>query len=120
MKIFDTLHFAQAAVSLIDVRAGLMSPTLQAMRDIGFLEAAKRGQITLVLFHNSRPLDRFPRRDQRGRVLSWRCALFYGENFHQQYAFFEWDEATLVLLQASQWRCRNRNSQAQRNGERTG
>jgi hypothetical protein len=51
MKIFDTLHSAEAAVSLIDVRAGLMSPTLQALRDIGLLEAANRGQVTLALFH---------------------------------------------------------------------
>jgi len=46
MKIFDTLNSADASVTLIDVRAGLMSPTLKALRDIGFIEAAKKGQIT--------------------------------------------------------------------------
>src|SRR6201985_2241965 len=39
MKIFDTLNSAEASVTLIDVRAGLMSPTLKALRDIGFIEA---------------------------------------------------------------------------------
>ena len=51
MKIFDTLNSSEAAVSLIDVRAGLMSPTLKALRDIGFIEAAKKGEITFALFH---------------------------------------------------------------------
>src|SRR5262252_5525349 len=41
MKIFDTLNSADAAVTMIDVRAGLMSPTLKALRDIGFIDAAK-------------------------------------------------------------------------------
>src|SRR5512145_3105305 len=36
MKVFDTLSSADASVTLIDVRAGLMLPTLRALRDIGF------------------------------------------------------------------------------------
>ena len=34
---------------MIDVRAGQLSPTLQALSDIGFLEMAKTGQITLAM-----------------------------------------------------------------------
>jgi cellulose biosynthesis protein BcsQ len=44
MKIFDTLGSADAKVTVIDVRAGLLSPTLQALNDIGFLESVKKGQ----------------------------------------------------------------------------
>ena len=51
MKVFDTLSSADASVTLIDVRAGLMLPTLKALRDIGFIEAAKKGQITFAVFH---------------------------------------------------------------------
>src|SRR6202012_155339 len=51
MKIFDTLNAVDASVTMIDVRAGLMSPTLKALRDIGFIEAAKKGQITFAVFH---------------------------------------------------------------------
>src|SRR5437879_7974793 len=51
MRIFDTLNAAAAAVTVIDVRAGLLSPTLRALRDIGFIEAAKKGQITFAVFH---------------------------------------------------------------------
>ena len=42
MLIFDTIGTAEAKVTVIDVRAGLLSPTLRALRDIGFLDAAKR------------------------------------------------------------------------------
>src|SRR5689334_17521939 len=47
MKIFDTLN-AGPSVTVIDVRAGLLSPTLASLRDIGFLDAAKSGQITFA------------------------------------------------------------------------
>src|SRR6476620_5964204 len=48
MKIFDTLN-AAGSVTVIDVRAGLLSPSLVALRDIGFLDAAKAGQITFAV-----------------------------------------------------------------------
>jgi hypothetical protein len=51
MKIFDTLGSADAKVTIIDVRAGLLSSTLQALTEIGFLESAKKGQITFAVFH---------------------------------------------------------------------
>ena len=51
MRIFDTVNSADAPVSLIDMRAGLLSPTLRALRDFGFIDAAKKGQITFVVFH---------------------------------------------------------------------
>src|SRR5437763_9829020 len=50
MKIFDTLN-AGTSVTVIDVRAGLLSPALASLRDIGFLDAAKSGQITFAVFH---------------------------------------------------------------------
>src|SRR6266496_2660240 len=51
MRIFDTVNSTDATVSLIDVRAGLLSPTLRALRNIGFIEAAKKGEITFLVFH---------------------------------------------------------------------
>jgi MinD-like ATPase involved in chromosome partitioning or flagellar assembly len=51
MKIFDTLNSSNPSVTVIDVRAGLLSPSLAALRDIGFLDAAKSGQITFAVFH---------------------------------------------------------------------
>src|SRR3982750_2526849 len=49
MKIFDTLR-AGPSVTVIDVRAGLLSRALASLRDIGFLDAAKSGQITFCVF----------------------------------------------------------------------
>ena len=43
MRIFDTLSSTDASVTVIDVRAGLLSPTLRSLRDIGFLDAVKKG-----------------------------------------------------------------------------
>ena len=48
MKIFDTLGNPEAKVTVIDVRAGLLSSTLQALSDIGFLESAKKDLATFV------------------------------------------------------------------------
>src|SRR5215469_3608889 len=51
MKILDTLSDAPSTVTVIDVRAGLMLPTLASLRDIGFLDAASSGAITFAVFH---------------------------------------------------------------------
>src|SRR3981189_386920 len=50
MKFFDALPSAGPSVTVIDVRAGLLSPALASLRDIGFLDAAKSGQITFAGF----------------------------------------------------------------------
>jgi RNase adaptor protein for sRNA GlmZ degradation len=51
MKIFDTLASAEAKITVIDIRAGQLSKTLEALRDIGFLDAAAKTQITFTVFH---------------------------------------------------------------------
>lgn len=49
MLVFDTLKNAQ--VTVIDVRAGLLSPTLKTLAEIGFLEAVKAGTLRISLLH---------------------------------------------------------------------
>src|SRR5947209_2419589 len=39
MKIFDTLNAASPSVTVIDVRAGLLSPSIASLRDIVFHDA---------------------------------------------------------------------------------
>src|SRR5262249_58905759 len=51
MKIVDTVGSAEGKVAVIDVRAGLLSSTLQALNNLGFIELGKTGQITLAMFH---------------------------------------------------------------------
>jgi len=94
MRIFDTVNSTDASLSLIDVSAGLLSPTLNALRNIGFIEAAKKGHITLVVFHILGPsiasLD---------EIVGTAAYLgdgkyFMVKNFINNTHFFDWDEAT--------------------------
>jgi hypothetical protein len=94
MKIFDTLGSAAAKVTVIDVRAGLLSTTLQALNDIGFLESAKKGQITFAVFHILGPsiasLDEIA---ETSRFVG-DANYFLVKNFINNTSFFEWDPAT--------------------------
>jgi hypothetical protein len=94
MKIFDTLGSADARVTVIDVRAGLLSHTLQALSDIGFIESAKKGQITFAVFHILGPsiasLDEIA---QTARFVG-DANYFLVKNHINETPFFEWDPAT--------------------------
>jgi hypothetical protein len=92
MQIFDTL--TDSAVTMIDVRAGLLSPTLNALRDIGFLDAARKGQITFSVFHILGPsvasLDEIA--DTAEHMTD--AKYFLVKNFINNTHFFEWDQTT--------------------------
>ncbi len=94
MKIFDTLNSSASAVTVIDVRAGFLSPTLKALRDVGLLEVAKNGQITLALFHILGPS--IASLDEIGAMAKYLgdARYFMVKNFINNTHFFEWDEAT--------------------------
>src|SRR5438445_3807767 len=94
MRIFDTVNSTDATVSLIDVRAGLLSPTLKALRDIGFIEAAKKGQITFAVFHILGPS--IASLDEIAETAAYLgdAKYFMVKNFINNTHFFEWDEAT--------------------------
>jgi hypothetical protein len=94
MKIFDTLGSAAAQVTVIDVRAGLLSSTLQALSDIGFLESAKKGQITFAVFHILGPS--IASLDEIAETANFMqgAKYFLVKNFINNTSFFEWDQAT--------------------------
>jgi len=94
MKIFDTLNSADASVTVIDVRAGLMSPTLKALRDIGFIDAAKKGQITFAVFHILGPSIASLDEINETAAYLGDAKYFMVKNFINNTHFFEWDEAT--------------------------
>ena len=94
MKIFDTLNSAEASVTLIDVRAGLMSPTLKALRDIGFIEAAKKGQITFAVFHILGPSIASLQEIAETARFVGDASYFLVKNHINDTPFFEWDPAT--------------------------
>lgn len=94
MKIFDTLGSTGARVTVIDVRAGLMSPTLQSLRDIGLLEAARKGNLTFAVFHilgsSIASLDEIA---ETARYMD-AARYFLVKNFINTATFFDWDRAT--------------------------
>jgi hypothetical protein len=94
MKIFDTLSAAHASVTVIDVRAGLLSPTLQALRDIGFIEAAKKGQITFGLFHILGPTITSLDEISETAAYLGDAKYFMVKNFINNTHYFQWDEQT--------------------------
>jgi hypothetical protein len=94
MRIFDTVNSTEASVSLIDVRAGLLSPTLQALRNIGFIEAAKKGHITFVVFHILGPSIASLDEIVETAAYLGDGKYFMVKNFINNTHFFEWDEAT--------------------------
>src|SRR5919198_3865659 len=93
MKIFDTLS-AGPSVTVIDVRAGLLSPALASLRDIGFLDAAKSGQITFAVFHILGPS--IASLDEIAETANFMqgAKYFLVKNFINNTSFFEWDQAT--------------------------
>jgi hypothetical protein len=94
MKIFDTLGSALAKVTIIDVRAGLLSSTLQALNDIGFLESAKKGQITFAVFHILGPSIASLQEIAETARFVGDAHYFLVKNFINNTTFFEWDPAT--------------------------
>jgi hypothetical protein len=94
MKIFDTLNNDVPSVTVIDVRAGLLSPSLASLRDIGFLDAAKSGQITFAVFHILGPS--IASLDEIAETANFMTGAkyFLVKNFINNTSFFEWDQAT--------------------------
>lgn len=92
MKIFDTINAAE--VTAIDVRAGLLSDTLSALRDIGFLEGVQEGSFKLALFHILGPS--IVSLEEIAEMSSYLegAQHFLVKNFVNSTTFFEWDPPT--------------------------
>lgn len=94
MRIFDTLSSTNSSVTVIDVRAGLLSPTLRSLRDIGFLDAVKKGQITFVVLHVLGSSIASLNEIEETTEFVTDAKYFLVKNFINDTSFFEWDQAT--------------------------
>ena len=94
MKIIDTLQDSGAKVSVIDVRAGRLGPTLRTLRDIGFLDAAKDGQFTFCLFHVLGPSISSLEEIATIAPFVADAQYYLVKNHINDTTFFEWDPAT--------------------------
>ena len=94
MKIFDTVETSGTQVTLIDIKAGLMTPTLEALRNIGFIDMTKRGDLAFAVFHILGPsiasLDEIAETSKF--LLDAR--YFLVKNYINNTTFFDWDEGT--------------------------
>jgi hypothetical protein len=94
MRIIDTLSTTEASVTIVDVRAGLLSPTLRSLRDIGFLDAVKKGQLTFVVFHVLGSSIASLNEIEETAPFTVDAKYFLVKNFINNTSFFEWDQAT--------------------------
>ena len=105
MRIIDTLSTTDAIVTVVDVRAGLMSPTLRALRDIGFLEAVKKGQITFIVFHILGSSIASLNEIEEMAPFTSRCQIFPRQELHQQHQLLRMGPGDpCLVLQAAEGR----------------
>ena len=94
MKIFDTIGNAAATVTVIDVRAGLLSSTLKVLNEIGFLDAARKNQITFAVFHILGPSIASLEEIAETASTVGDANYYLVKNFINNATFFEWDPST--------------------------
>jgi hypothetical protein len=99
MKIFDSLNESQ--VTLIDVRAGLLSKSLAALRDIGLLEAVRRDQVSFGLLHVVGPS--LSSRDEIPQITPFlsNSRYFVVKNYINDTQFFNWNGAAQKAMTGS-------------------
>ena len=92
MRVFDTLKASD--VTLIDIRAGLLYSTLSALQDIGFIEAARKGEVSLGVFHLLGPS--ISSLNEIGEIAKFvnGTNYFLVKNMINNTSYFEWDPAT--------------------------
>ena len=92
MRIFDTV--SNENVTVIDVRSGLLSPTLRALRDVGFLDSVKKDQVGLVVFHILGASVSSLNEIEETSAFTDDATYFLVKNFINNTSFFEWDQVT--------------------------
>lgn len=97
MSIFDGLS-GEAKCTLVDLKAGTLSSTLVALKEVGFLDAARNGEFTLRVWHVIGPSV------ASLEEVKWVSDMLADDedivvkNFINESKFFEWDEGTTKQL----------------------
>lgn len=94
MKIIDTLNTSQTRVSVIDVRAGGLSPALEALDEIGFFDAVKANEFRFILLHVLGPS--IASLEEIAEIAPYvaDANYFMVKNHVNDTTFFEWDPQT--------------------------
>lgn len=94
MKVIDTLNTAQVKVTVIDVRAGGLSLALEALRDMGFLDAVKDGEFNFLVFHVLGSSIASLEEIEEIAPFVEDAQYFLVKNHVNDTTFFEWDPVT--------------------------
>lgn len=88
MRVFDTVD----GVTLLDVRAGLLSPTLAALDKVSLLRDVRDGKLALALLHVVGPtVSSLEEVSASAAVLGTGARHFLVKNYVNESGFFEWD-----------------------------
>jgi len=91
MKMLDTLAETEAKVTVVDIRAGLLSRTLKAFTDVGFFDLVRAGEFDFGLFHVVGPS--VSSLEEIGEVAPYAEGrnYFVVKNFINETSFFDWN-----------------------------
>jgi hypothetical protein len=94
MRVLDTMETANVPVTIVDLKAGNLSYSLDLFERIGVLEAARNGAFTLGLFHVVG--SSIASLDEIGEISKYLQGIEYvlTRNTINETNFFEWDETT--------------------------
>lgn len=95
MRILDTLGTAHTKVTVMDTRAGALTTSLKALREVGFLDAAKAGEFNFVLFHILGPSIASLAEIAETAPYVADANYFLVKNYVNDSTFFDWDPATV-------------------------
>jgi hypothetical protein len=91
MKLLDTLHSTDVKISVVDIRAGLLSTTLQALTDVGFFDMVRSGDFNFGLLHVVGPSVASLDEISEVLPLAEDKHYFVVKNFINETSFFEWN-----------------------------
>ncbi len=94
MRVLDTMETANVPVTVVDLKAGNLSYSLDLFERIGVLEAARNGQFTLGLVHVIG--SSIASLDEIAEISKYLAGVEYvlARNTINETNFFEWDDAT--------------------------
>jgi hypothetical protein len=91
IKVIDTLSTSDVKVSVVDVRAGLLSDTLKTFTDVGFFDLVGAGEFNFILFHVIGPSIASLEEIAEIRRYTEGQDYLLMKNFINETSFFEWN-----------------------------
>lgn len=89
MQVFDTVD----GVTIVDVKAGLLSPTLKSLSEVGLLDDVRSGQLNLALLHVlGQSVASLSEVRSMSDALGAGSYYFPVKNLVQEFGFQEWDK----------------------------